>query len=259
MEVFINWIKPIISLITGVVIWEGFKFFFPILNQRLKNYSDGRKAFYGSLDPILKSADELYGKIYSLAKEDFATFINPSNSFSNDIDHNRKYVIYLFAQFWAQLEYIRLKSQYTSLSEFEKGRQLINYIETIESRSFRLLDRSVQRVIGEILISGASTSFRVMNLNDFIRQYDDVNSEVRKWATKIENILIQTHDKKIRQRILVFGVIVASLIDHLDPEHRIIHPNKVYKNKLNPTSKNVIRGNLLSHYLKFVKNKKNYY
>jgi hypothetical protein len=225
----------------------------------LKNYRDGRKAFYSSLDPILKAADELYGKIYSLAKEDFATFINASHSYSEDNDHNKKYVIYLFAQFWAQLEFIRLKSQYTSLTEIKKGKQLINYIETIESRHFRILDRSLQRVIGEILIEGATPTFRVMNLNQFIKNYEDRSSEVYKWAKKIEDKLNATNDKKIRQRILVFGVIIASLIDHLDPAHKIIHPNKVYKNKLNSTSKNIIRGNLFRHFLKFVDNKEKYF
>jgi hypothetical protein len=259
LEIFWNWVKPVISLITGGILWEGIKFFYPSLNQRIKNYKDGRKAFYSSVDPILKSADELYGKIFSLSKEDFATFINPTHSFTGDIEHNKKYVIYLFAQFWAQLESIRLKSQYTSLTELKKGRQLINYIETIESRSFRVLDRSVQRVIGEILIEGATSTFRVMNLNQFIRNYDDKESEIYKWAHLIEDKLNSTDEKKVRQRILVFGVIVASLIDHLDPEHKIIHPNEIYKNKLSSTSKNVIRGKLLSHYLKFVTNKRKYY
>ncbi len=194
-----------------------------------------------------------------MAKEDFAAFINPAQAYAKDNDHNKKYVIYLFAQFWAQLEYIRLKSQYTSLTELKKGRQLINFIETIESRHFRILDRSLQRVIGEILIEGATPAFRVMTLNQFIRNYDDTDSEIYKWANKIEEELNATSDKKVRQRILVFGVIVASLIDHLDPSHKIIHPNQIYKNKLNPTSKNIIRGNLFRHFLKFVKNKEKYY
>lgn len=157
------------------------------------------------------------------------------------------------------MEYIRLKSQYTSLTQIKKGRQLINFIETIESRHFRILDRSLQRVIGEILIEGATPAFRVMNLNQFIKNYDDTESEIYKWAKKIEDKLNSTNDKKVRQRILVFGVIVAVLIDHLDPGHKIIHPNQIYKNKLNPTSKNIIRGNLFRHFLKFVKNKEKYY
>jgi len=254
-----DWLKSVVGLITGGVLWEAIKFFYPSINQRLKNYQDGKKAFYSGLNPILKASDELYGKIYSLAKEDFATFVNPAHSYSEDNDHNKKYVIYLFAQFWAQLEFIRLKSQYTSLTELKKGKQLINYIEIIESRHFRILDRSLQRVIGELLIENAPTGFRVMSLNQFIKQFDDHDSEVYKWASKIEDKLNNTSDKKIRQRILVFGVIVASLIDHLDPKHQIIHPNNIYKNKLNSTSKNIIRGNLFRHFLKFVKNKEKYY
>lgn len=98
-----------------------------------------------------------------------------------------------------------------------------------------------------------------MNLNQFIQKYENPRSEIYRWANKVEEKLNATNDKKIRQRILVFGVIVASLIDHLDPGHKIIHPNQIYKNKLNPTSKNIIRGNLFRHFLKFVKDKEKYY
>jgi len=254
-----NWWQPLLTLVSGGVLWQGIKFFYPDLKQRFKSYNDAKKSFYESLDPILKAADELYGKIYSLSKEDFATFINPSHSYSEDVEHNKKYVVYLFAQFWAQLEFIRLKSQYTSLTKFKKGKQLLNFIETIESRDFRILDRSLQRVIGETLIEGATASFKVMNLNQFIKNYDIQDSEIHKWAEKVEHKLYACSDKRNRQRILVFGVIVCSLIDHFDPDHKIIHPNKIYINKLNESSKKLLKRNLFQHYLKFINNKGNYY
>jgi hypothetical protein len=258
-----DWLQTLITIVTaalsGGVIWQGFKFFYPDLKQRLKSYNDAKKSFYEGLDPILKAADELYGKIYSLSKEDFAPFINPGNSYSEDIEHNKKYVVYLFGQFWAQLEFIRVKSQYTSLTQFKKGQELLVFIDAIESRQYRMLDRSWQRVVGETLIEGATISFKIMNLNQFIKNWDTGTSGIHTWAEKLTNKLEATDDKKIRQRILVFGVIVAALIDHFDPRHEIIHPNELYINKLNDTSKNLIRRNLFKYYLKFVKDKEKYY
>lgn len=252
-------LQSLLTLISGGILWQGIKFFYPDIKQKFNSYAQAKKSFYESIDPILKSADELYGKIYSLSKEDFATFINQTHSYSEDVEHNKKYILYLFAQFWAQLEFIRLKSQYTSLTQFKKGEELLNFIETIESRAFRILDRSLQRVIGETLIEGASASFKVMSLNQFIRNCEIADSETHKWAQKLEAKLNECSDKKIRQRILVFGAIILMLIDHFDPSHKIIHPNKIYNNKLNETSKKLIKRNLLQHYLKFIKNKSNYY
>ncbi len=254
-----NWLKLISAFITGGVIWEGFKFLFPEVKQRIQRYHEARKTFYQNLDPILKSADELYGKIYSLSKEDFATFINPQHSNSENPDHNKQYVLYLFSQFWAQLEMIRLRSQYTALTEFQKGKQLINFIETIESRDFRILDRSVQRIIGEAMIDGATSNFTIMNLNQFIKELELNGSEIKKWTKQLEVKLNAAGEKVMRQRILVFGVIVAAFIDHFDPHHRIIHPNTVYKNKLSTLSKKNIKKNLFQHYLKFIRNRERYF
>lgn len=95
LSAIIQLLKPILALVTGAAVWEGFKFFYPSLTQRLKNYREGRKAFFSGLDPILKAADELYGKIYSLAKEDFSTFINPAHAYAEDIEHNKN-MLFIF-------------------------------------------------------------------------------------------------------------------------------------------------------------------
>jgi hypothetical protein len=252
-------INLVLTTLTGAVLWEGFKFFYPDIKQYFKNRIVAKKIFYDNLDPILKAASELYGKIESLSKEDFATFINLKNSNSSNPLHNQKYVLYLFAQFWAQLEYLRLQSQYIDLSKIEKGNQLLRFIETIESRKHRILDRSMQRIIGECLISSKDQKFRIMTLKDFLETLENENSTLSKWIGNLEKKLLSVKDKQQRQNILRFGVIVAALIDNFDPNHETVRRRDIYKNKLSPKSKEFLNESLFGHYLTFIKNKTKYF
>ena len=113
-------LDTILSLITGGALWELLKSVVPEFKDRFDRYLQARKELYSHIDPILKASDELYGKILSLSKEDFNTFINPENSNSENVAQNKLYIYYLFAQFWAQLERFRIKNQYYSISRFKK-------------------------------------------------------------------------------------------------------------------------------------------
>jgi len=252
-------LQIIIAFISGGVIWEGFKFFYPDLKRPIISRIHAKRTLYKNIDPIIKSASELYGKLESLAKEDFSTFIKPVNSNSLNPEHNKKYVLYLFAQFWAQLEYLRLESQYTSLSNIKSGKQLLRFIETIESRKYRILDRSVQRIIGESLIINKEQKFKVMTLKEFFDELNNHESTLSKWIKDLESIFDNVQDKEQRQIILRFGVIVALFIDHFDPKHKTVRRRKVYKNKLSVKSKRMIKNNLLNYYLEFIKDKTRYY
>lgn len=251
--------KAIVALVFGGAIWEGFKFFWPDLKRPFEERRLAKKSFYKNLDPILKSASELYGKMESLAKEDFSTFRKPENSNSKDPNHNRNYVFYLFAQFWAQLEYLRLESQYTSLSKINKGSELLRFIETFESRRYRVLDRSIQRIIGEALITNSDQKFRILTLKEFLDEFEKTESPLSKWVNQLESQMNQVNDKDVRQTFLIFGVIVAMLIDHFDPKYKTVRRRKIYTNKLSRRSKQMIRNNLLKHYLPFINKGERYY
>jgi len=254
-----EYVKVILSIISGGILWEGFKFFYPDIKRIFGYRINAKNTLYENLDPILKSSSELLGKLESLAKEDFATFINRSNSNSINPEHNKIYIVYLFAQFWAQLEYLRLESRYNSLAKIKKGKELLFFIDTIESRKFRILDRSIQRIIGESLIINKNQKFKVMTLSEFMIEYVKDNSVIALWGKKLEEILQSVGDKKKRQTILRFGVIVNMLINHFDPKHKSVRKRVVYKNKLSQKSKRIIKNSLLGHYLKFIKSKEDYY
>jgi hypothetical protein len=252
-------ITGLLSAVTGGALWEGFKFLYPEVKRKIDTYKEANDLLFKSIDPLLKAADELYGKLWSLAKEDFATIINKENSISRNPEHNLQYIQYLFAQFWANLEYIRIQNQYTSLSRIKKGRQLIRYIETFESRHFRILDRSVQRIIGESLIEYSSQKFTIMSLNEFMNEISGTNPRFAEWIKQLEDFLNSVKDKKYRQQVLKYGIIIATLIDHFDPDYKVVRRRDIYLNKLTIKSKKELEKNLLNHYLPFKKNPDNYY
>ncbi|GAA0548099.1 hypothetical protein [Chitinophaga japonensis] len=247
-----TWFQNLILFLSGGFLWEGIKFAYPEVNKWLDGIKASRRILVDNLDPILKAADELYGKLVSLAKEDFSTFINERNSTADDVALNRTYVCYLFAQFWAHLEYVRIKSQYSSIARTKKGKQLIRFIETFESREFRILDRSIQRIIGEGLVESANNNFRVMSLNTFVRSINNTDSPLKNWIAVLERKLCECTDKDKRQRILVYGVIVSTLINHFDPKHKVIRAREIYTNKLSRKSMGKIMGALFSRYLNFI-------
>lgn len=251
-------IKTIITILTGGVLWEGFKFIYPDLKRIIESKINAKKILNKNIDPLLKSASELYGKLESLAKEDFASFINPQNSNSVDPEQNKKYVMFLFSQFLGNLEYLRLENQYISLAKTDKGKNLLRFIETIESRKFRILDRSVQRIIGESMISDSNAKFNILTLKEFIEKKDrDENFSI--WIDKLDIALIETKQKNQRQRILIFGIIVALIIDYFDPDYKIARRRDIYSHKLSKRSKKLIQNVLSKHYLPFIKTKLKYY
>lgn len=253
------YIKTIITAITGGAIWEGLKFLYPEVKRYFETKREARKIFYKNLDPILKAASELYGKLESLAKEDFSSFINPSNSNSSDPIHNQKYVCYLFAQFWGQIEYLRLESQYTDLSKVKNGKHLLRFIETIESRKYRILDRSMQRIIGETLIKEQGQRFRIMSLKEYMEVLDTPGSKLSQWFKHLNDALLAVNDREQRQLVLRFGIIIAALIDHFDPKYQTVRRREIYINKLSKKSKRLIKTNLTNHYLSFLSEKKRYH
>lgn len=96
-----------ISAISGTVIWEGVKFIFPEIQKSIKDRRDARKIIIENIDPLLKSADELLGKIHSLAKSDFKDYELLYQQNTPEARSEILYTLYLFSAFYARLSIIR--------------------------------------------------------------------------------------------------------------------------------------------------------
>lgn len=252
MEVY----KYLISVFSGGVILEVIKLFYPDLRKFFSQKIEAKKLLNKHTDSILKAADELFGKIQSLARDDFQMF----TKYDQEKDEmNKIYVLYLFANFWARLGILKQESNFISLGRVKKGKQLLCFTTAYEAKRNRILERSYQRAIGESLIFESSNGLKTLNLFEFINEYKNENSNIRAIIQPLERSLFNTSDKIHRQKILIFGIIIQALIDFLDRDHVVARNRDPYTNKLSKVSKEKIKGRVFNHYLPFVKTAGKYY
>ncbi|WP_347838482.1 hypothetical protein [uncultured Draconibacterium sp.] len=249
-------IKLILSFIGGGVLLEILKLTYPDLKKVFRRRIEAKNIFNKHSELILKSADELFGKMYSLAKEDFRIFTH-YNSQTDEM--NKIYILYLFGSFWASLGILKQESSFVNLARIKKGKRLLMFVTSYESKKNRILERSYQRAIGESVISRESNELKIMSLYDFTNEYKKSNSDIYKIVQPLEASLFQTGIKEHRQKFLLFGIIIHSLIDFLDKNHSVARDRKPYINKLSQNTKSQLELRIFNHYLPFVKDAKKYY
>ena len=179
-----EWIKGIIGLLGAGAVWELFKFVYPDLKKLIGNKGEAKKILYRNINPVLKSADELLGKIHSLARNDF-------KSLRNEVErkeHDLIYIMYLFANFWGRLMILKLESDYTTLSQIEKGRELLKFITTYEARKNRIIERSLQRMFGESLIINQGQNHRLKTLYEFTKEYKNEDTGIKELFIPLRNL-----------------------------------------------------------------------
>ena len=108
------------------------------------------------------------------------------------------------------------------------------------------------------MISNINSKFKILTLKEFLEKIENEKTFAI-WTEKLDEILINTKDKKQRQKILIFGVIVALIIDYFDPKYKVSRRRDIYSNKLSKRSKKLIQNELSKHYLPFIKTRFKYY
>lgn len=201
------------------------------------------------LDPLLKAADELQGKLRSLAEEDFRDFRALPNPIAQRRDLvNLSSTLYLFSQFWGRLEILRRESFHADLARNKKGDVLLKFLRSLESRRVRLVDRAWQRAIGECVIGGMGDKAEVIQFKSFVEQLES-EARLREWLQPLEQILRDCRLPRARQRVLQYGVVVHALIDTLDPKHLTTRERPAYPNKLSDQTKRDLLGRVFGVYL----------
>jgi hypothetical protein len=105
---------PVVVRISGLL-FEGFR-------KRLDSKKAADRVVSTQLDPLLKSADELQGKLRSLAVEDFREFRTTAETLALSPDLvSHCSTLYLFAQFWGRLEILRRESFHAELTKNRQG------------------------------------------------------------------------------------------------------------------------------------------
>ncbi len=229
--------------------------FLEVFYQDIKEWRTGRSDHSRNVDrnlePLLRAADELVGKLRSLAERDFLPIRGRAEYSLADTDIAS--VIYLFVQFWAEVEIVRFRGLSAEIAKSERGKQTQAFLICLQSRRLRLIDRISQRALGEAaLIDG-----RTMNFVEFIRA-SAADSLSERWLRPLVNVLGNLDKSDKRQAMLQYFVVLHALTDTLDFKHVITRDRPGAPNKLNKESRAALHYRVFGVYLKFVKNRAKY-
>ncbi len=226
--------------------------------RRRNNAASDRRLIVEQLDPLLKAADELQGKLRSLAEEDFVEFRKLPPAELQLVDRvNLCSTLFLFAQFWGRIEILRLDSLHAAFGRNAQAKTLRRFLRCLQSRRVRLVDRAWQRAIGESVLLMDVPVVGVISFKVFVERYE-VTPRLQEWLQPLEDILRQTRYAPARQRLLQYSVIIHALIDTLDPKHYTTHERPAYPNKLSRRAKHDLIGKVFGTYLPEVKHPEKY-
>jgi len=133
--------KYIVGFASFPIVVRGSGLLLEGARKRWESASAAKRVVSTQLDPLLKAADELHGKLRSLAEEDFREFrtIVETNATGSDLV-NLCSTLYLFAQFWGRLEILRRESFHAELTKNRQGKLLMDFLRCLESKHVRLVE-----------------------------------------------------------------------------------------------------------------------
>lgn len=208
------------------------------------------------LDPILKSIDELVGKLQSLGREDFRSLrsIDPTSAPADNNDLGG--LIFLFARFWAQIEIFKREGLSIAISRDERGKQLEDFFDCLESTRVRLIDRTEQRAIGETIMVLQGDRLRTAAYIEFIRRAEE--ADIKRWLEPLRKILVHAWHTAHKQKLLQYLTVLHALIDTLDKEHLVTRNRPAISNKFTRRSWRDLNYRVFGVYLKFVVDRQKY-
>lgn len=102
-----GWLQLFTAALGGGLTVKAVDIIYQEVRRRLDKTQTVTKFLDDHLDPLLKAADEVVGKLHSLATEDFKTLAGRQISLNPITDNDFGSLLYLFSHFWARIEIIR--------------------------------------------------------------------------------------------------------------------------------------------------------
>ena len=257
----VDWIPLLTALgigtMLGGVAVEGFK----ALLARAASQREVSRLVSVHVAPILRSCEELVSRINLLAKTDFAVFKPHDEGYEESLHDSvdRLSLYYCLGNFWAQLEILRRESTFARLSENARGYKLVRFINFLESKGVKLLDRDLQRCLAEQML-GATSDGRLhcRSLVDFVAGMRD-SGPIARWFDALAPPANGRRDRRRwRDRIQTYGIVLIALAEQLDPKHSLTRPHNVHWNKLKMSSRHFL-ARAMPIKLEFVKSHERYH
>lgn len=254
-----SWIDLLGAGLSGGIVVKFFDYIYQEYLRRSKARKTAKDLIDRHIDPILKSSDELVGKIRSIAQSDFIELNKAQRPATYEFKEWCPYldIIFLFAQFWSWIQILRIEGLFVNIGADERGKKLLIFFRALESTRTRLVARSWQRAIGETLLKPTDNGLRTLTYPEFVELFLS-KPEFRRWYQPFIDVLTRLNHTRERQRLMVYGIIIHALIDTLDTNHLISRDRPGWPNKLSKKSKRSLKYRVFRLYLPFVKDYSRY-
>ncbi len=202
--------------------------------------------------PFLKAADELLGKLHTVANKDFKPIqgITPNEKCLSNADFGS--LVYLFGMFWSRVETLRQALSVTMANE-KRGKEIQAFFDCLEAPRVRLVETIQQRAVGEMLVEDKE----VRGFTAFVAAFEK-DGDLRRWIEPLVKVLSRTRHTRERQLLLQYATVLHALVDTLDPKHLATSDRPPLSKKLNGQSWQHLNYGVFGQYLKFVKGPQKY-
>ncbi len=253
-----GWLGLLAAALGGGLVVKFLDILYAEVRRRSESSEEAERFVDEHLDPLLKAADELVGKLVSLAGEDFTSLRNVDPN-ADRIDNNDFVsLVFLMATFWANIEIIRREGLSVSIVKDVRGQRLQSFLNCIESRGVRIVDRISQRAVGELMLANRQDgTLESRFFVDFVRSME-TDPNARRWLRPLAHALSRTRHTSERQRLLKYGIVIHAMIDSLDPGYQVTRRRPSYPNKLSNKSWRDLKYRVFGQYLKFVSEPEKY-
>ena len=246
-----EWIRILAAAFGGGLVVKLLDIVYQEIRRRSDRFQSAHRLVDANLGPVLKAADELVGKIRSLADSDFKSLRNVDAKANRIENRDFTSLLFLLAKLWANVEIFRREGLSISVVGDARGRRFQSFTDCIESRRVRIVDRISQRAVAELMLAGSDGGRELCSFIEFVRR-TETDPEARRWMEPLIRVLSRTRHTSIRQRLLQYGVIVHAMIDTLDPAHQVTRNRPSYPNKLSKRSRQDLKYRVFGVYLDFI-------
>lgn len=252
-----EWLQVLLAGCAGGTIGALLNIGYTEYSRRSDHSRSARRFVDENLDPVLKAADELVAKLLSLAKDDFRSIHNVEQKAQPISGKDFNGLLFLLANLWARIEIFRHEGLSISITKDKRGKSFQDFMNCLESRKIRIVDRISQRAVGELMRTEQGDPERTTSFIAFAR-FLQPRSEAHKWLAPVIRFLSRTRHTYERQKILQYGIVVHAMIDTLDPDHVVTRNRPSYPHKLSKKSRNELKFRVFRQYLRFVPNREKY-
>jgi hypothetical protein len=253
----IDWFQLFSAALGGGLTVKAVDILYQELRRRSEKSQSASSFLDKNLDPLLKAADEVVGKVLSLATEDFKSLAGRDLSLRPLQDSDFGSLLYLIARFWAQIEIVRQEGLSIAISTDARGAKLQSFLACLESRRVRIVDRISQRAIGELLTDEGTNPPKSIGYVKFVRALE-TDQEAERWIKPLAHVLSHLHHTSHRQQLLQYGIVVQALTDTLDPKRAVTRKRPTYHNKLSAKTRRHMWFRVFRVYLSFVRDPERY-